>query len=40
MFASQMHGFFSMVNVLPGSATAIDYVVAKIDARLNVEVVR
>ncbi len=30
-FAGQMHGFFTMVNVLPGSAEGIDYVVAQID---------
>ena len=30
----QMHGFFTMVNVLPGSAAAIDHVVATIDEHL------
>ncbi|SHL27971.1 acetyl esterase [Pseudonocardia thermophila] len=30
-FEGQMHGFFTMVNVLPGSAAGIDYVVAAID---------
>ena len=29
-FDGQMHGFFTMVNMLPGSAAAIDYVVAAI----------
>ncbi|MGI8751056.1 MAG: alpha/beta hydrolase [Acidimicrobiales bacterium] len=33
-FDGQMHGFFTMVNLLPGSAAGIDYVVAEIDARL------
>jgi acetyl esterase len=26
-----MHGFFTMVNLLPGSAAGIDHVVAAID---------
>jgi acetyl esterase len=30
-FDGQMHGFFTMVNVLPGSAASIDYVVDAID---------
>jgi len=30
-FDGQMHGFFTMVNVLPGSAAGIDHVVAAID---------
>jgi acetyl esterase len=29
-----MHGFFTMVNLLPGSAAGIDYVVAAIDEHL------
>jgi acetyl esterase len=33
-FARQMHGFFTMVNVLPGSAEAVDYVVEQIGAHL------
>lgn len=35
LFKSQTHGFFTMVNVLPGSAEAIDYVIAEIGARLD-----
>lgn len=35
-FPGQMHGFFTMVNVLPGSAEAIDYVAAEIDRHLPV----
>lgn len=34
-FPGQMHGFFTMVNVLPGSAQAIDFVVAEIDGHLK-----
>ncbi|OJY37799.1 MAG: esterase [Pseudonocardia sp. 73-21] len=30
-FDGQMHGFFTMVNVLPGSAAGIDYAVEQID---------
>jgi acetyl esterase len=30
-FAGQMHGFFGMIGVLPGSATGIDYVVEAIE---------
>jgi acetyl esterase len=30
-FAGQMHGFFGMLGVLPGSAAGIDYVVAAIE---------
>ena len=30
-FAGQMHGFFSMVNVLPGAAAGLEYVAAEID---------
>ena len=33
-FDGQMHGFFTMVNVLPGSAAGIEYVAAAIDERL------
>jgi acetyl esterase len=33
-FDGQMHGFFTMVNVLPGSAAAQDYVVEHIDRLL------
>ncbi|MGW4340666.1 alpha/beta hydrolase [Rhodococcus koreensis] len=33
-FAGQMHGFFTMVNLLPGSENAIDFVVAEIDKHL------
>jgi acetyl esterase len=34
-FAGQMHGFFTMVNVLPGSGAGIDYVVAAIVEHLD-----
>ncbi|MBB3665205.1 MULTISPECIES: alpha/beta hydrolase [Prauserella salsuginis group] len=34
-FAGQMHGFFTMVNVLPGSAEAIAYVATEIDSQLS-----
>ena len=30
-----MHGFFTMVDVLPGSDAAIDYVAAAIDKQLS-----
>lgn len=30
LFEGQMHGFFSMVNILPGSADGIDHVVAAV----------
>jgi acetyl esterase len=33
-FAGQMHGFFQMVNLLPGAADGIDYVAAEIDRHL------
>jgi acetyl esterase len=33
-FAGQMHGFFTMVDVLPGAAAGLDYVAAAIDERL------
>ena len=29
-----MHGFFTMVNVLPGSSAGINYVAASIDEHL------
>lgn len=35
MFPGQMHGFFSMVNILPGSAAGIDHVVTEIDRHLT-----
>ncbi|MFG2004914.1 alpha/beta hydrolase [Spirillospora sp. NPDC048911] len=34
-FTGQMHGFFTMVNVLPGSAAGLDHVSAEIDMRLR-----
>jgi acetyl esterase len=34
-FDGQMHGFFTMVNVLPGSAAGIDYVTEEIDRQLS-----
>lgn len=34
-FTGQMHGFFPMVNVLPGSDRALDYVAAEIDDLLT-----
>jgi hypothetical protein len=30
-----MHGFFQMVNLLPGSAAGMDYVVGAVDRRLG-----
>ncbi len=33
-FDGQMHGFFTMVNVLPGSAAGMDYAVEQIDRHL------
>jgi acetyl esterase/lipase len=36
-FAGQMHGFFTMVNVLPGSAAGIDYVVDAVSKCLSAE---
>jgi acetyl esterase len=33
-FDGQMHGFFTMVNVLPGAAAAMDFVVEQLDAHL------
>ncbi|ALJ18868.1 alpha/beta hydrolase [Microbacterium sp. No. 7] len=35
VFDGQMHGFFTMVNVLPGSAAAIDYLVAHVRDHLD-----
>lgn len=34
-FAGQMHGFFTMVNVLPGSAEGLDYIAAQIAEHLS-----
>lgn len=34
-FDGQMHGFFTLVNVLPGSAAGIDYVTEAIDQHLS-----
>lgn len=34
-FESQMHAFFQMVNILPGSAAGIDFVVAGIEKHLT-----
>src|SRR3954452_19176830 len=36
-FPGQMHGFFTMVNVLPGSAAGIDYVTGAVDRVLTVQ---
>lgn len=36
-FPGQMHGFFTMVNVLPGSVDGLEYVAEQIDARLGVK---
>lgn len=33
-FEGQMHGFFTLINVLPGSGAGIDHVVAAIDRRI------
>jgi acetyl esterase len=33
-FEGQMHGFFSMVNILPGAATGMDYVSEAVNERL------
>jgi acetyl esterase len=33
-FDGQMHGFFTMVNLLPGHDRGLDYVAEAIDARL------
>jgi len=34
-FAGQMHGFFPMVNVLPGSADGIAYVTEQLSRQLG-----
>jgi acetyl esterase len=34
-FAGQMHGFFTMVDALPGAAAGLDYVAAAIEERLS-----
>ncbi len=34
-FPGQMHGFFTMVNVLPGAAEGLEYVGAYIDRNLR-----
>lgn len=34
-FDGQMHGFFTMINVLPGSAAGIDYVVEAVERHLS-----
>jgi len=34
-FAGQMHGFFTMVDALPGAAAGLDYVAAAIDEQLS-----
>lgn len=34
-FAGQMHGFFTMVDILPGAAEAMDYVTAAIEGSLK-----
>ncbi|MQA14883.1 MAG: alpha/beta hydrolase fold domain-containing protein [Pseudonocardiaceae bacterium] len=36
-FDGQMHGFFTMVNVLPGSAAAIEYVADEIERNLSAQ---
>lgn len=36
-FEGQMHGFFTMVNVLPGSAAGIEYVAEAIDRHLSAQ---
>jgi acetyl esterase len=36
-FDGQMHGFFSMVNVLPGAATGMAYVAEQIDRQLSTQ---
>jgi acetyl esterase len=33
-FAGQMHGFFTMVDALPGAAAGLDYVTTAIDEHL------
>jgi len=39
-FAGQMHGFFTMVDLLPGAGEALEYVAAAIDEHLASEPVR
>lgn len=34
-FAGQMHGFFTMVNLLPGSAAGLDYVAEQLERHLT-----
>ena len=34
-FLGQMHGFFQLVNVLPGSADGLEYVAEHVNARLG-----
>lgn len=34
-FAGQMHGFFTMVDALPGAAAGLDYVAAAIEEQLS-----
>jgi acetyl esterase len=34
-FAGQMHGFFTMVDALPGAAAGLDYVAAAINEQLS-----
>lgn len=34
-FVGQMHGFFTMIDIVPGSARAVDFVVEEIDSALN-----
>jgi acetyl esterase len=36
-FAGQMHAFFTMVGVLPGSAAGVDYVAEQLDRQLATE---
>jgi acetyl esterase len=37
VFEGQMHGFFTMVNVLPGSVAGIDYVSEAVDRQLTTQ---
>jgi acetyl esterase len=34
-FAGQMHGFFTLLNIVPGSSDAIDYIAAQLGPRLT-----
>jgi acetyl esterase len=36
-FSGQLHGFFTMVNILPGHETGLDYAVEQIAARLGAQ---